>query len=151
MASQVALNSNANPQVSELNVGLKPTQVTEDAKALEKQAQQVSNAESKALLEEVKKSIELDAQKKGTVEELNQEDIEKAIEVVSNFMDLPIRSVNFAQADGVDKTIIKVFDVESKELIKQFPSDELIEIAQKITELRQDVGEKTGILLDEKV
>jgi uncharacterized FlaG/YvyC family protein len=47
--------------------------------------------------------------------------------------------------------VIKVFDGESKDLIKQFPSEEFLDIANKILALRQDIGLKTGILLDEQV
>jgi len=44
-----------------------------------------------------------------------------------------------------------VFDIESKELIKQFPSEELISIAQKIQALHQEVGGKVGVLLDRTI
>lgn len=77
--------------------------------------------------------------------------IEEAVATISEFMSLPIRSVNFTQDDGTDKTVIKVFDSENKELIKQFPSEEVLEIAQKIVDLRQDVDNKAGILLDESI
>lgn len=78
-------------------------------------------------------------------------DVEEAVEIIAEFMNLPLKNVNFAQDDNSEKTVIKVFDSESKELIKQFPSEEVLEIAGKILALRQDVGEKTGIFLDEKV
>lgn len=86
-----------------------------------------------------------------TLNENEQKALEDAVEVIADFMNLSIKNVNFAKDDGSDKTVIKVFDSESKELIKQFPSEEVLEIAQRIVELRQDVGKKTGILLDEKV
>ena len=78
-------------------------------------------------------------------------ELEEAIEVVADFMNLSTQSVNFQKDETTDKTVIKVFDTESKELIKQFPSEEVINIARKILELRQDIGSKTGILLDEHV
>lgn len=78
-------------------------------------------------------------------------ELEQAIEIISDFMQLSTKNVNFQQDNSSDKTVIKVFDGESKELIKQFPSEEILDIAKKIIELRQDVGAKTGILLDEKV
>ena len=77
--------------------------------------------------------------------------LDEAMESIAEFMHLSTQNVNFQKDDSTDKTIIKVFDSASNELIKQFPSEEVIEIAQKIAELRQDVGMKTGILLDEKV
>lgn len=95
-----------------------------------------------------------EAAKVEQVKEQSQEEaakIEAAVATISEFMSLPIRSVNFTQDDGTDKTIIKVFDSENKELIKQFPSEEVLEIAQKIVDLRQDVDNKAGILLDESI
>ncbi|MFD2168129.1 flagellar protein FlaG [Thalassotalea euphylliae] len=85
-----------------------------------------------------------------TSEEAKQE-IEEAVEVIADFMSLPMKNVNFLTDDSSEKTVIKVFDSESKELIKQFPSEEVLEIAQRILQIREDVGKKTGILLDEKV
>ena len=73
------------------------------------------------------------------------------METISEFMNVSTRNVNFHLDDSSEKTVIKVFDAQSKELIKQFPSEEVLDIAKKIIALRQDVGEKTGILLDEKV
>ncbi len=89
---------------------------------------------------------------KDTVDEQNEPlVIEEALELIADFMQLSSRNINFQQDDASDKTVIKFFDAESKELIKQFPSEEVLEIAQKIVALRQDVGEKTGIFLEEKV
>lgn len=79
------------------------------------------------------------------------EELEAAFEVVADFMNLYNRNVNFSQDEQSEKTIIKVFDTDSQELIKQFPSEDLIKLAQKINGLRQDIDLKSGIFLDEKV
>jgi len=80
-----------------------------------------------------------------------EKELDLAIEVVANFINQPPRNVNFTKDASSGKTVIKVFELKSKELIKQFPSEELISIAQKIKALQQEVGEKAGILFDEKV
>ena len=64
---------------------------------------------------------------------------------------MPLRTVNFTQDDGSERTVIKVYDTDNNELIKQFPSEEILAIAQRIVELQQDISEKTGILLDESI
>lgn len=74
-----------------------------------------------------------------------------AMKTISEFISMPIRTVNFTQDDGSEKTVIKIFDSENNELIKQFPSEEILSIAQRIVELREDVSKKTGILLDESI
>jgi flagellar protein FlaG len=83
--------------------------------------------------------------------EENDSEIDEAIEVIADFMKVTTQSVNFYKDETSDKTVIKVFDGESKDLIKQFPSEEFLDIANKILSLRQDIGLKTGILLDEQV
>lgn len=83
--------------------------------------------------------------------EENDSEIEEAIEVIADFMKVTTQNVNFYKDETSDKTVIKVFDGESKDLIKQFPSEEFLDIANKILSLRQDIGLKTGILLDEQV
>ncbi|XQW85814.1 flagellar protein FlaG [Thalassotalea piscium] len=91
---------------------------------------------------------------KGEAEKTEEEavaEIEQAFEEISGFMNLYNRNVNFSMDEKSEKTVIKVFDSDSKELIKQFPSEDLVKLAQKIKELRQDVDLKSGIFLDEKV
>ncbi len=94
----------------------------------------------------IKKSIKGKEEK-----EVEEEELKEAFETVSEFMSLYNRNVNFSLDEGSDKTIIKVFDSDSKELIKQFPSEDLLEMARKIHAVRQDIDLKTGIFLDEKV
>lgn len=77
--------------------------------------------------------------------------VSDAMKTISEFINMPIRTVNFTQDDGSEKTVIKIFDSENNELIKQFPSEEILSIAQRIVELREDVSKKTGILLDESI
>jgi len=77
--------------------------------------------------------------------------VSEAMKTISEFINMPVRTVNFTQDDGSEKTVIKIYDSENNELIKQFPSEEILSIAQKIIELREDVSKKTGILLDESI
>jgi flagellar protein FlaG len=77
--------------------------------------------------------------------------ISDAMKTISEFINMPVRTVNFTQDDGSEKTVIKIFDSESNELIRQFPSEEILSIAQRIIDLQQDISQKTGILLDENI
>ena len=96
----------------------------------------------------LKNAKEVEAEK---AEKEDLEEIEKSFDEISEFMNLYNRNVNFSMDEKSDRTIIKVFDSDSRELIKQFPSEDLVKLAQKIRELRQDVDLKSGIFLDEKV
>lgn len=151
MTTQVSLNGNNQfsefvPQQNNVDktaiIDNEKAEVSGHQKAEQKTTEKVSLAEQVINLE---KNTDVKA------EEDESAKLNDAMESIAEFMHLSTQNVNFQRDDSTDKTIIKVFDTASKELIKQFPSEEVIEIAQKIAELRQDVGMKTGILLDERV
>jgi flagellar protein FlaG len=113
---------------------------------------------------EVRKSEELSKKLEVNQDQLNKDKIAEdaesleqsvnvsdAMKTISEFINMPVRTVNFTQDDGSEKTVIKIFDSESNELIKQFPSEEILSIAQRIIDLQQDISQKTGILLDENI
>lgn len=111
---------------------------------------EVNKTAEVALKQSVKKSNE---DEKKSEDELKAESdlISDAMQTISEFISMPVRTVNFTQDDGSEKTVIKIYDSESNELIKQFPSEEILLIAQRIVELQQDISQKTGILLDESI
>jgi flagellar protein FlaG len=113
-----------------------------------KEAKEVKDAAKVIAQQELKAANK--SQSDPDVEQETQQ-LKDAMAIISEFLNIPIRSVNFAEHDGTDKTVIKIFDRENQELIKQFPSDEILSIAQRIAELQQDVGARTGILLDESI
>jgi flagellar protein FlaG len=134
------------------------------------QTEAVDNDSTKAIaLEkitavEVKKSEELSNKVDISQEQLDKDkkadeakdlaqsaNVADAMKTISEFINMPVRTVNFTQDDGSEKTVIKIFDSESNELIRQFPSEEILSIAQRIIELQQDISQKTGILLDENI
>lgn len=129
----------------------------------EKNSQVNAEVASSARVEvsDVKKTAEI-ALQKAVVEDADEKEAEKdlqaeselvaeAMKTISEFISMPVRTVNFTQDDGSEKTVIKIYDSESNELIKQFPSEEVLMIAQRIVELQQDISKKTGILLDESI
>ncbi|OKY24705.1 flagellar protein FlaG [Thalassotalea sp. PP2-459] len=148
MVKAVVADARPSNQFSEL--AQQPQKVSKDdeAKKAELKAVELDYAKLKDIEELQQKKIE--AQEAKTEEESNAE-IKTALDEISEFMQLYNRNVNFSMDEESEKTVIKVFDTESNELIKQFPSDELIELAQKIKGLRQDIDLKSGIFLDEKV
>jgi len=155
MAAPITVNNPLSSQTIELNIPQKVSAEGEDVS----NGDDSLNVNKKTPLIENEKAVlfNLDASKisSSNVESKKTEEetleLEEAIEVVADFMKLSTQSVNFQKDETTDKTVIKVFDTESKDLIKQFPSEEVINIAHKILELRQDIGLKTGILLDEHV
>ena len=95
--------------------------------------------------------VAAEEQSQAVDEQSSAGDLTDAIETVSSFIEPQIRNVNFTQDDSSGQTVIKVFDAQSRELIKQFPSDEILELAERIKGLQDEVVDRTGILIDDKV
>ena len=114
------------------------------------EVEQVTQSEKTISLSKTEKTTKAD-----TVDDeskaVDMQVLADAVETITSFVNMPTRSVNFAQDVLSEKMVIKVFDSENDELIRQFPSEEILLIAQRIVEFQQDVSKKTGILLDEKV
>jgi len=140
--ANIETNSSQQALLSSINKSIENTK--ESAQVVEKIA---ATVEQETI--EQKQASEIEQEKSEIKEE--KELVEEALDVIADFMSFSLRNINFQQDDASDKTVIKFFDSESNELIKQFPTEEVLEIAQKIIALRQDVGEKTGIFLEEKV
>jgi flagellar protein FlaG len=109
------------------------------------------NKKAEVAFEQAIKSDKAKEDKSDAELQAESEVISDAMKTISEFISMPIRTVNFTQDDGSEKTVIKIYDSESNELIKQFPSEEILLIAQRIVELQQDISQKTGILLDESI
>jgi len=155
MSSQITTNNFISNQSIELNINQNSEQggsesrtsnKTEPSKSLIDIKQAGTPASSNQSIVKDKYTLQETESIEG-----NTQALDEALNVVTNFLQLSTQNVNFEKDETSDKTIIKVFDGQSKDLIKQFPSEEVIDIANKILALRQDIGIKTGILLDEKV
>ena len=83
--------------------------------------------------------------------EQSQSLIEESIESVANFVNSVSKNVDFLVDEDSGRTVIKIIDVKSQELIRQFPSDEIISMATRIKELQEQISSKTGLFLDESV
>ena len=86
-----------------------------------------------------------------STQEEQEQELASAIETVARFIEPQIRNVNFTQDDTTGQRVIRVFDAESDELIKQFPSEEILELAERIRGLQEEIVDRTGILIDDKV
>jgi len=147
MVKSVAVDTNANNLLSEI-VQLPPK--LKQAELEGTGAESSIEASAERVYPPKSESIQENIAKEKSSEEASEE-LEEAFETISDFMNLYNRNINFSLDERSDKTIIKVFDSDTKELVKQFPSEDLIELAHKIYELRQDIDLKSGIFLDEKV
>lgn len=79
------------------------------------------------------------------------QDLEKLVEALNKFMKSTQRSLQFTLDNDTGRTVIKVLNKETNEIVRQFPPEEILSIAKMITEsLDEAVDANTGILLEEQ-
>jgi len=77
--------------------------------------------------------------------------LQQAVDVVNQALALEQRSLNFSIDEGSGRSVIRVYDYKTEELIKQIPSEELLRVAQDIKRLQEEMGQSIGLLIDKKV
>jgi flagellar protein FlaG len=84
----------------------------------------------------------------------SQAEIEKQVQNLQEFGQLQGWTVNFSVEKELDQVVIKVMDAETRSMIRQIPSEELIAINKRIQALRQGeagANPRIGLLLDSEI
>lgn len=74
--------------------------------------------------------------------------LEAAVKEVSSALQSVQRNLNFTIDEVSGRTVVKVIDSSSDEVIRQFPSEEVLALARRMKEL--DDRELSGLLLQSK-
>ena len=61
------------------------------------------------------------------------------------------RGLEFSTAQESGRTVVKVIDKENGELIRQIPSEEFMQMADKISDLSEQINVARGLLFESKV
>ena len=75
--------------------------------------------------------------------EASRQQLEEAVKSVNDFLQPINNSLQFNIDDETGKTIVKVVDATTNELIRQFPSEEMLSIAKAIDQMK-------GLLIQQK-
>lgn len=75
--------------------------------------------------------------------EASRQQIEEAVKSTNDFLKPINNGIQFNLDDDSGKTIVKVIDLETKEVIRQFPSEEMLSIAKAIDTMK-------GLLVQQK-
>ena len=67
------------------------------------------------------------------------ESLQSAVAEINDHMQNLERSLQFTIDDGSGKEVVTVLDKNTKEVIRQFPSEEVLVIARQIAEQKEDV------------
>ena len=75
--------------------------------------------------------------------EASRQQLEEAVKAVNDFLQPINNALQFNIDDETGKTIVKVVDATTNELIRQFPSEEMLSIAKAIDQMK-------GLLIQQK-
>lgn len=65
-------------------------------------------------------------------QETSREQVEKAVESISDFVQSVRRNINFSVDDSSGRVVVKVIDTESGDLVRQIPSEEALALAENL-------------------
>ena len=75
-------------------------------------------------------------------------EVSSAVEDISRHVQNVQRNLSFTIDEDSGSTVVKVIDSESDEVIRQYPTEEILEIRRHLSEMSDD--ELTGILVQTK-
>lgn len=100
------------------------------------QAQRQTAANTRRAETEKPKDLAPTPETKKSVREIQEEDVKKAVDDVQNFVNTKNQDILFSIDEDLGKTVVKVVDRGTKELIRQFPSEEMLQIAKALDKIQ---------------
>ena len=134
-----------------------PSSLQSSSKSGQSAAQVLSGTteEQRVTAQDVKKQQEGQPGEKNAKQDVPQADIENEVQTLQEFSKLQGWTVNFSVEKDLDQVVIKVVDAETKSMIRQIPSEELLAISKRIKDLRESDatggGSRAGLLLDNEI
>ncbi|MGN5288407.1 flagellar protein FlaG [Aeromonas sp. 11P] len=134
-----------------------PSSLQSSSKSGQSAAQVLSGMaeEQRVMTQDVEKQQEERANEKVRKSDVSDKDIEKEVQNLQEFSKLQGWTVNFSVEKDLEQVVIKVMDANTKSMIRQIPSEELLAISKRLKDLREgDViggGSRVGLLLDKEI
>ena len=73
-----------------------------------------------------------------------KEELSKALDSINKTLQIRAPGLEFSVDDDSDRTIVKVVDMETKEVIRQMPTREAMEIAKALDKLQSLMARQTA-------
>ncbi|ENC6369826.1 flagellar protein FlaG [Aeromonas veronii] len=134
-----------------------PSSLQSSSKSGQSAAQVLSGMaeEQRVMTQDVEKRQEERAKEKVRKSDASDKDIEKEVQNLQEFSKQQGWTVNFSVEKDLEQVVIKVMDANTKSMIRQIPSEELLAISKRLKDLREgDViggGSRVGLLLDKEI
>ena len=77
-------------------------------------------------------------------------DIEEASRDIEQFLQSQTRNLVFSVDETTNRSVVTVTESGSGDVIRQIPSEEVLRLAERLEELRSDVGSSVGVLFDNR-
>ena len=81
----------------------------------------------------------------------NAEHIEAAVAQLSEFVQTNSRKLNFSIDEGSNKQVVKVTDAQTGDVIRQIPSEEVLQLSERLQDLQTEVGTAVGLFFNKQV
>lgn len=91
------------------------------------------------------------AQDQKVNEQPAKEEVQEAVDVVAEFLGAGPRGLEFSVNEDSGRTVVTVMDMNEERVIRQIPSEETLELARKVQELKAELSGKTGLLFETEV
>lgn len=78
-------------------------------------------------------------------------DVDQALSVVNKAAVFEQRSLTFTMDEDSGRSVVKVIDKNTDQVIRQIPTEELLKVSQDIKKLQEEMGQSLGLLVNSKV
>lgn len=137
------------PRVDGLNRGDKVASQS-DAERKEP-ASQANIAADQALSATLAKQQAEQAKENEKSEEERAQFLQAVADNLNESQQLSRRNLQFSVNEDADRTVIKVVDSKSGDVIRQIPSEDLVRLAERLREDSEQVGQVVGMLIDSRI
>lgn len=94
---------------------------------------------------------ELIAKGNGPPADISESEIESAVNEINDFVQSQSRQLNFSYDNESQRSVIKVTDSESGDVIRQIPSEDVLNLSERLKGLQSDLGAAVGVLFNKQV
>ncbi len=82
---------------------------------------------------------------------MEAQQLSEALDVINRAVAESRKSLNFSTDEISGRSVIKVVDSTTDEVIRQIPTEEILKVAQDVKRLQDEMGKSIGLLIDNRV
>lgn len=118
--------------------------VLQQVRNLDKAASQLAE---KPIVDE-QKALKDTGSRADTVSSENGADLSESLDAVNAFLQSKGTDIAFSIDDATEKAVVTVKDAASGDVIRQIPSEEVLNFAERMNDLQSDIGSQIGVLIN---